>query len=114
MGIDNQRLEMLFVSPQMRGQGVGKKLVLYGIKEYAVNEVTVNEQNPQATGFYEHIGFRVYRKTDMDEQGKPYPLLYMKLYMDSETAGKKRKKSVTAVFIVAAVVVVGVVAAVFF
>ena len=51
MGIDNRRLEMLFVSPQMRGQGVGKKLVLYGIKEYAVNEVTVNEQNPQATGF---------------------------------------------------------------
>ena len=35
MGIDNRRLEMLFVSPQMRGQGVGKKLVLYGIKEYA-------------------------------------------------------------------------------
>ena len=114
MGIDNRRLEMLFVSPQMRGQGVGKKLVLYGIKEYAVNEVTVNEQNPQATGFYEHIGFRVYRKIDMDEQGKPYPLLYMKLYMDSETAGKKRKKAVTAVFIVAAAVVVGVAAAVFF
>lgn len=75
MGIDNQMLKMLFVNPLNRGQGVGKKLVQYGIKEYAVNELTVNEQNPQATGFYEHIGFRVYRKTDTDEQGKPYPPL---------------------------------------
>ena len=39
----------------------------------------LNEQNPQAIGFYEHEGFRVYKRTETDEQGNPYPLLYMKL-----------------------------------
>lgn len=43
------------------------------------NEVTVNAQNPQAVGFYKHIGFETYKRTDFDEQGNPYPLLYMKL-----------------------------------
>jgi putative acetyltransferase len=39
----------------------------------------VNEQNPQAKGFYEHMGFQVYKRTDTDEQGNPYPILYMRL-----------------------------------
>lgn len=39
----------------------------------------VNEQNPQAKGFYEHMGFRVYKRIDLDEQGNPYPLLYIGL-----------------------------------
>lgn len=41
-----------------------------------VEEVTVNEQDPQAVGFYRHMGFEVYRRTDCDEKGGPYPLLY--------------------------------------
>ena len=41
--------------------------------------MTVNEQNPQAVGFYEHMGFETYQRTDHDEEGNPYPLLYMKL-----------------------------------
>lgn len=39
----------------------------------------VNEQNPQAVGFYEHMGFETYKRTDCDEEGNPYPLLYMNL-----------------------------------
>lgn len=38
----------------------------------------VNEQNPQAVGFYEHLGFVTYKRTVLDEEGNPYPLLYMK------------------------------------
>lgn len=34
---------------------------------------------PQAVGFYEHMDFRTYKRTDFDEEGNPYPLLYMKL-----------------------------------
>lgn len=79
MGVENQRLEMLFVSAKERGNGLGKQLLQYGIQHYAVNALAVNEQNPLAKGFYEHMGFRVYRRTDCDEQGNPYPLLYMKL-----------------------------------
>ena len=78
MGIADQMLEMLFVSDEYRGRGTGKQLLQYGIENYGVNELAVNEQNPLAKGFYEHMGFEVYKRTELDEQGNPYPLLYMK------------------------------------
>ena len=79
MGTENGRLEMLFITPSERGKGIGKQLVKYGIENYKINEVTVNRQNPQAVGFYEHLGFETYKCTECDEKGNPYPLLYMKL-----------------------------------
>ncbi len=79
MGVTGERLEMLFVAPEGRGTGIGKQLLLHGIESYGVREVTVNEQNPQAIGFYEHMGFATYKRTDFDKEGNPYPLLYMKL-----------------------------------
>jgi len=79
MGIEERKLEMLFISPQYRGKGLGKQLLHYGIENYSINELGVNEQNPQAKGFYEHMGFQVYKRTDTDEQGNPYPILYMRL-----------------------------------
>lgn len=77
MGVENQSLEMLFVSPEDRGKGIGKALLQYGMEKFSVNRLAVNEQNPQAKGFYEHMGFEVYKRTELDEQGQPYPLLYM-------------------------------------
>ncbi|MBC3515870.1 GNAT family N-acetyltransferase [Neobittarella massiliensis] len=77
MGIVEQHLEMLFISGMERGKGSGKALLRYGIEKYAVNDLAVNEQNPLAKGFYEHMGFKIYNRTDRDEQGNPYPLLYM-------------------------------------
>ncbi|WP_102048825.1 GNAT family N-acetyltransferase [Pygmaiobacter massiliensis] len=79
MGIDEKKLEMLFVAPNERGLGLGRRLLEYGIREYQVNELGVNEQNPQAQDFYEHMGFKVYKRTETDEQGMPYPILYMRL-----------------------------------
>lgn len=78
MGVEAGSLEMLFIAPEERGRGLGKRLIQYGIKNYSVEKLTVNEQNPQAKGFYEHMGFQVYKRTDLDEQGNPYPLLYMR------------------------------------
>ena len=79
MGINDLKLEMLFVAANQRGTGIGKALITYGINNLDINELSVNEQNPGARSFYEHMGFQVYRRTERDEQGKPYPLLYMKL-----------------------------------
>lgn len=70
---------MLFIKNSERGKGYGKQLLNHVIKKYQINELTVNEQNPQAVAFYKHMGFNTYRKTEIDEQGNPYPLLYMKL-----------------------------------
>ena len=78
MGIKDGTLEMLFISSKERGKGIGKQLLRYGIENYEIKEVTVNEQNPKAIGFYEHMGFTTYKRTDHDEEGNPYPLLYMK------------------------------------
>ena len=83
MGIQEGSLEMLFIENAQRGKGLGRKLLEYGIEKHAVEKLAVNEQNPQAKGFYEHMGFAVYKRTDLDEQGNPYPLLYM-----SRTMGK--------------------------
>ena len=79
MGVENDRLEMLFLLPDERGHGIGRQLLEYGIKEYGIQEVTVNEQNPQAAGFYRHMRFETYKRTDLDEEGNPYALLYMSI-----------------------------------
>lgn len=68
MGIAENKLEMLFVADNERGKGIGKALIKHGISNYNINELTVNEQNPLAKEFYEHMGFRVYKRTDLDEQ----------------------------------------------
>ena len=39
----------------------------------------IREYVPQAVGFYEHMGFETYKRTELDEEGNPYPLLYMNL-----------------------------------
>ncbi|MGL5651684.1 MAG: GNAT family N-acetyltransferase [Paraclostridium sp.] len=79
IGIHDFKIEMLFVSNASRGHGVGKRLVEYAIEVLNVNYVDVNEQNPQALGFYEHMGFKVFKKSEFDEQGNPFPILHMKL-----------------------------------
>ncbi len=58
MGIDDGKLEMLFIDPRERGKGLGRKLLEHGITNYGVKEVVVNEQNPQVKGFYEYMGFK--------------------------------------------------------
>lgn len=77
-GISGRKLEMLFVATDKRGRGIGKELLQCAIDERAVNELTVNEQNRAAIGFYEHMGFKAYARSDTDERGGPYPILFMK------------------------------------
>lgn len=77
-GIDGHKLEMLFVSAANRGQGIGTCLLQYVVDTYSVNELTVNEQNHLAIGFYKHMNFTIYKRTETDEQGNPYPILFMK------------------------------------
>lgn len=79
MGIEENKLEMLFIKNSERRKGLGKKLLNYGIENYGVNDLAVNEDNPQAKEFYEHMGFKVYQRNELDDQGNPYPVLYMRL-----------------------------------
>ncbi|OMD63041.1 GNAT family N-acetyltransferase [Paenibacillus odorifer] len=79
IGVQNKKIEMLFVEPATMGKGVGKALVAYVMQKLAVHLVDVNEQNPQALGFYEHMGFQVFERSALDEQGNPFPILHMSL-----------------------------------
>jgi putative acetyltransferase len=79
IGIAHGKVEMLFVHPQAAGKGIGRQLLQFAINEKQVWKVDVNEQNPQAVGFYRHMGFHVVTRTDVDGMGKPFPLLQMEL-----------------------------------
>ncbi|RUR53206.1 acetyltransferase [Vreelandella populi] len=78
-GVSDGNIEMLFLAPRTRGQGVGARLIAHAINAQGATRVDVNEQNEQAVGFYQHIGFSVIGRSPLDGQGKPYPLLHMAL-----------------------------------
>ncbi|PTT20578.1 acetyltransferase [Acidovorax sp. HMWF029] len=78
-GVLDGNIEMLFISPDARGKGIGAMLSAHAIKEQGASKVDVNEQNEQALGFYQHIGFKVIGRSPVDGQGKQYPLLHMVL-----------------------------------
>ncbi len=79
LGVQDYKIEMLFIDASERGKGLGTTLVNYAIKNLAVKEVDVNEQNLQAIGFYQHMGFSVSNRSETDAQGNPFPILHMKL-----------------------------------
>lgn len=78
MGINGTKLEILFIAPEQRSKGIGKTLLQHGVVKLGVNSLTVNEQNPQAVGFYQYMGFQTVERHELDEQGNPYPILIMK------------------------------------
>ncbi|PTX19625.1 putative acetyltransferase [Pontibacter mucosus] len=79
VGTADRKVEMLFIHPERRGEGIGKKLLQYAVQELQASAVDVNEQNEQAVGFYEHFGFRTISRSELDSMGKPYPILHMQL-----------------------------------
>lgn len=69
-------LDMLFVDPDHFGKGIGKKL-LSAMETMGVKTLDVNEDNPNAHAFYEAMGYRVVRRSAVDDNGNPYPILHM-------------------------------------
>lgn len=79
LGADGEKVEMLFVDEQHRGQGCGRALLQMAVNELNCRTLDVNEDNPQAIAFYVHMGFAVTGRSPMDEQGAPFAILHMKL-----------------------------------
>ena len=78
-GVQDGHLEMLFIAPESRGCGVGRALLAHAIEHEGAVTLDVNEQNAQAVGFYEHEGFAVESRSPLDDAGRPFPLLHMRL-----------------------------------
>ncbi|MEL6254866.1 MAG: GNAT family N-acetyltransferase [Bacteroidota bacterium] len=78
-GVAEENLEMLFIHPDQRRKGIGKALLEHAVKKLGITKVDVNEQNEQALGFYQHHGFEVISRSELDSSGKAYPILHMEL-----------------------------------
>lgn len=78
MLLDGGHMEALFVDPVHRGTGVGAALVRHALALHPTLTTDVNEQNAQAVGFYERMGFQRTGRSEVDGQGRPYPLIHLK------------------------------------
>jgi putative acetyltransferase len=79
MGMAGSEIAALFFAPEFRGRGGGRQLVRHAQELRGELIVAVNEQNVAAHGFYEACGFVVEGRSDLDDAGRPFPLLHMRL-----------------------------------
>lgn len=79
IGVEDKKIEMLFLYPKYFGQGLGKQLLSFAVTELNADKLDVNEQNIKALKFYQKFGLEIYERTDKDDQGRNYPLLRMRL-----------------------------------
>lgn len=77
MGVENGKIEMLFIHPLHRENGLEKKFIYHALNIFKASFVDVNEQNIQAVGFYKHMGFKVIGRSPLDDNGNPFPILHM-------------------------------------
>ena len=79
VAVAQHNVDMLFIHSAWRGQGIGRRLLRHAVEVLDATTLDVNEQNPQALGFYQHMGFEVVGRSAIDGLGKPYPILHMRL-----------------------------------
>ena len=78
MGMSGSKMESLFLAPEFHRRGGGRRLVRHAQALHGELTVDVNEQNSAARCFYEACGFVVEGRSELDAQGRPYPLLHMR------------------------------------
>jgi putative acetyltransferase len=56
VAVADGKVETLFIHPDARGQGTGRRLLNHAVTVFGATELDVNEQNEQAVGFYRRMG----------------------------------------------------------
>jgi len=77
MGTQDNEIESLFIYPEQHGKGIGKIFTDHMKAAHNTVVLEVNEQNPQAVGFYQAVGFKLDRRDPTDSHGRPFPILHM-------------------------------------
>jgi putative acetyltransferase len=79
LGMAGGAIEALFLEPEHRRTGGGRRLVAHAqaLRGGALT-VDVNEQNLAARRFYAALGFVVVGRSPVDENGLPYPILHLR------------------------------------
>ena len=78
LGLSGSKVEALFLAPESLRLGGGRMLLDHARRRKGPLTADVNEQNPEAVRFYEACGFTVTGRSQMDSNGRPFPLLHMR------------------------------------
>ena len=79
MSMSGNKIEALFMAPEYQRRGGGREFLKHAQARHPELTVDVNEQNLAAIAFYRAAGFAIEGRSEYDEQGRPYPLLHMRL-----------------------------------
>lgn len=79
LGMDENKVEMLFVHPDAMGKGLGRAALDFARARHNDLLVDVNEQNEAGVSFYQYYGFEVIGRSQTDGEGMPYPILHLKM-----------------------------------
>ena len=77
MALSDGTMDALFIDPAYRGRGVGRRRVEHALMLSPILTTDVNEQNGQAVGFYQRLGFVETGRSATDGQGRPYPVVHL-------------------------------------
>jgi putative acetyltransferase len=75
--MDGSMIDALFVHPERHGQGVGTMLLDHALTLAPDAQVDASEQATNALPFYLARGFRIVGRSEVDPQGRPYPLIHL-------------------------------------
>jgi putative acetyltransferase len=78
LGLSGASVEALFIAPEWMRRGGGRMLLDHARRLKGALVVDVNEQNPEALRFYEACGFEVVGRSEVDRDGRPFPLLHLR------------------------------------
>lgn len=83
VGVEDNKIEMLFVASSAFRKGVGKALLKEALerylKDYPCILVDCNEQNAQGLAFYKSLGFEVVGRSEKDSAGRDFPIVHLKI-----------------------------------
>ncbi len=84
VGLAGAKVEALFLAPEYHRRGGGRMLLDHARRLKGPLTVDVNEQNPDAVRFYEACGFEVVGRSELDSEGRPFPLLHLREIADAD------------------------------
>lgn len=83
IGVEDNKIEMLFVASKSFRKGVGKALLKEALERYLKDYpdilVDCNEQNTQGLAFYESLGFEKIGMSKKDSAGRNFPIVHLKI-----------------------------------
>ena len=83
VGVEKNKIEMLFVASSAFRKGIGKALLKEALerylKDYPCILVDCNEQNTQGLAFYKSLGFEKVGMSEKDSAGRDFPIVHLKV-----------------------------------